>query len=108
LVFTPFLDNNLSKIIGTDNDSTISGIWIWPGQQLAFELCPDWQVDYESYEWKKLDPKDESTKKMVNEYLLWEVVIIFFCIFNVIHFRATLAVRSLTKGRFSNEHGEVR
>ncbi|CAK5073017.1 unnamed protein product [Meloidogyne enterolobii] len=59
-------------LFGTDNNSTISGIWIWPGQQLAFELCPDWQVDYESYEWKKLDPKDESTKKMVNEYLLWE------------------------------------
>uniref|UniRef100_A0A914SDK2 EF-1-gamma C-terminal domain-containing protein n=1 Tax=Parascaris equorum TaxID=6256 RepID=A0A914SDK2_PAREQ len=38
----------------------------------AFTLCPDWQVDYESYEWKKLDPADEGTKKLVNEYLMWE------------------------------------
>lgn len=59
-------------LFGTDNNSTISGIWIWPGQKLAFELCPDWQVDYESYDWQKLDSKAESTKKIVNEYLLWE------------------------------------
>uniref|UniRef100_A0A1I8B8J9 EF-1-gamma C-terminal domain-containing protein n=1 Tax=Meloidogyne hapla TaxID=6305 RepID=A0A1I8B8J9_MELHA len=87
-----FMSANL--IGGTDNNSTISGIWVWPGQQLAFELCPDWQVDYESYEWKKLDPNDEATKKIVNEYLLWE-------------FRVTLVVKSSTKGRFSNEHKEV-
>jgi elongation factor 1-gamma len=59
-------------LFGTDNNSTISGIWVWRGHDLAFELSPDWQVDYESYAWKKLDPKDESTKKTVNEYLLWE------------------------------------
>jgi elongation factor 1-gamma len=59
-------------LFGTDNNSQISGIWIWRGQQLAFELSPDWQVDYESYDWKKLDAKDEGVKKMVNEYLLWE------------------------------------
>jgi hypothetical protein len=29
-------------LFGTDNNSSISGIWIWRGQQLAFELCPDW------------------------------------------------------------------
>lgn len=29
-------------------------------------------MDYESYEWKKLDPKDPATKKQVNEYLAWE------------------------------------
>nr|ACZ13337.1 elongation factor 1 gamma [Bursaphelenchus xylophilus] len=43
-------------LFGTDNDSSISGIWIWRGHELAFELSPDWQVDYESYSWKKLDP----------------------------------------------------
>jgi len=59
-------------LFGTDNNSTISGVWIWRGQDLAFSLCPDWQVDYESYEWKKLDAKDEQTKKLVNEYWLWE------------------------------------
>ncbi|VDM41423.1 unnamed protein product [Toxocara canis] len=59
-------------LFGTDNNSSISGIWIWRGHELAFTLCPDWQVDYESYDWKKLDPADESTKKLVNEYLMWE------------------------------------
>uniref|UniRef100_A0A8R1XZ35 eEF-1B gamma n=1 Tax=Onchocerca volvulus TaxID=6282 RepID=A0A8R1XZ35_ONCVO len=59
-------------LFGTDNNSTISGIWIWRGHELAFKLSPDWQVDYESYDWKKLDPVDEKTKKIVNEYLMWE------------------------------------
>jgi len=59
-------------LFGTDNKSTISGLWFWRGQDLAFTLSPDWQVDFESYAWKKLDANSEETKKMVNEYLLWE------------------------------------
>jgi len=59
-------------LFGSDNNSSISGIWIWRGQELAFELCPDWQIDYDVYSWKKLDPKNEADKKRVNEYLLWE------------------------------------
>lgn len=59
-------------LFGKDNDSTISGIWIWRGHNLAFELSPDWQVDYESYSWKKLDPADEKTKALVNSYWAWE------------------------------------
>jgi len=59
-------------LFGTDNNSSISGVWMWRGQKLAFELCPDWQVDYDVYNWKKLDPKNENDKKLVNEYLLWE------------------------------------
>jgi len=59
-------------LFGTDNNSTISGIWFWRGHELAFLLSEDWQIDYESYEWKKLDPNSEETKKRVNEYLLWE------------------------------------
>ncbi|KRZ21934.1 putative elongation factor 1-gamma [Trichinella pseudospiralis] len=35
-------------------------------------LSEDWQIDYESYDWSKLDPKDEKTKSLVNEYLKWE------------------------------------
>lgn len=35
------------------------------------QLCPDWQIDYESYEWKKLDPAAADTKKMVEQYLSW-------------------------------------
>jgi elongation factor 1-gamma len=59
-------------LFGSDNNSSISGVWFWRGQQLAFELSPDWQVDYESYEWKKLDPNSEATKTLVKEYFTWE------------------------------------
>ncbi|KAJ8946272.1 hypothetical protein NQ318_023122 [Aromia moschata] len=58
-------------LFGEDNNSTISGIWVWRGQELAFPLSPDWQIDYESYDWKKLDPKDENTKKLVEQYFSW-------------------------------------
>ncbi|CAD6199976.1 unnamed protein product [Caenorhabditis auriculariae] len=59
-------------LFGTDNNSSISGIWVWKGQDLAFELSPDWQVDYESYTWTKLDPKDAKTQDEVKEYFTWE------------------------------------
>uniref|UniRef100_A0A674GQ05 Eukaryotic translation elongation factor 1 gamma n=1 Tax=Taeniopygia guttata TaxID=59729 RepID=A0A674GQ05_TAEGU len=36
-------------LFGKDHDSSISGVWVLRGQELAFTLCPDWQVDYESY-----------------------------------------------------------
>ncbi|CAG9788458.1 unnamed protein product [Diatraea saccharalis] len=58
-------------LFGSDNDSTISGVWVWRGQELAFPLAPDWQVDYESYDWKKLDPNDEQTKTLVKNYFSW-------------------------------------
>ncbi|KAJ8976034.1 hypothetical protein NQ317_003575 [Molorchus minor] len=58
-------------LFGEDNNSTISGIWFWRGQELAFPLSPDWQIDYESYDWKKLDPTDENTKKLVEQYFSW-------------------------------------
>jgi len=59
-------------LFGSDNNSTISGLWIWRGQDLVFPLAEDWQVDYESYEWQKLNPDSPDTKKMVKEYFLWE------------------------------------
>lgn len=58
-------------VFGENNNNTIAGIWFWRGQELAFQLSTDWQVDFESYIWKKL-PLDESTKKLVNQYMLWE------------------------------------
>jgi len=58
-------------LFGEDHKSTISGIWFWRGPELAFNLSPDWQVDYESYSWTKLNPDDAKTKKMVNEYFSW-------------------------------------
>jgi len=52
--------------------NAIGGIWFWRGQDLAFTLSPDLQVDYESYKWTKLDPSNPDHKKKINEYWLWE------------------------------------
>ena len=38
----------------------------------GFKLCQDWMTDYESYEWKKLDPADEATKKLVDDMFMWQ------------------------------------
>lgn len=58
-------------LFGEDNNSTISGVWVWRGQDLVFPLSPDWQIDYEVYDWKKLDVKSEETKKLVTQYFSW-------------------------------------
>jgi len=59
-------------LFGKDNDSSISGIWVFKGQNLAFELSEDWQIDYASYGWRKLDSKSEEAKKLVTQYWKWE------------------------------------
>jgi len=59
-------------VFGENNNNTIAGVWFWKGQGLAFPLSPDWTTDYESYEWRKLNPEDENDKKLVNNFLLWE------------------------------------
>jgi elongation factor 1-gamma len=59
-------------VFGENNNNTIAGVWVWRGHELAFGLSTDWQVDYESYIWKKLPADDEKTKQLVNQYFLWE------------------------------------
>lgn len=59
-------------LFGENNNSSISGIWVWRGHDLAFELCEDWQIDYTSYDWKKLDPDSQETKDLVTQYFKWE------------------------------------
>merc|ERR1711892_1224283 len=59
-------------LFGKDNNSSISGIWVFKGQKLAFELSEDWQIDYASYGWKKFDSKSEECKKKVAQYWKWE------------------------------------
>lgn len=58
-------------VFGEDGNNSISGIWVLRGQDLAFNLSEDWQVDSPSYEWRKLDPASEADREMVNEFLLW-------------------------------------
>ncbi|XP_062380035.1 elongation factor 1-gamma [Sardina pilchardus] len=66
--------NGFASVIlfGTDDDSSISGVWVFRGQDLAFTLSDDWQIDYESYAWRKLDVDSEECKTMVKEYFAWE------------------------------------
>ncbi|XP_040266086.1 elongation factor 1-gamma [Bufo bufo] len=59
-------------LFGNNNDSSISGVWVFRGQDLAFTLSEDWQIDYESYNWRKLDPDSEECKTFVKEYFCWE------------------------------------
>jgi len=59
-------------VFGENNNSSISGIWVWRGHELAFPLSPDWQIDYESYDWQKLDADAPETKTLVDNYFKWE------------------------------------
>merc|ERR1712034_257806 len=59
-------------LFGENNNSSISGIWVWKGQELAFDLCEDWAIDSGSYDWKKLDPKSEECKNLITQYWKWE------------------------------------
>ena len=55
-------------LFGTNNSGSISGVWVFRGRELAFPLSPDWQVDHESYTWRKVDPSSEETQTLVREY----------------------------------------
>jgi len=59
-------------VTGENNNNTITGLWIWRGQDLAFELDDNLKIDYESYKWTKLDPNSEETKKEVHKYFVME------------------------------------
>jgi len=57
---------------GEPKDYNIHGLFFWRTQKLAFELSPNWQVDYESYKWQKLDVESAETKKLVELFFLGE------------------------------------
>lgn len=59
-------------LFGENNNSTISGIWVWRGHDLVFELSDDWKIDYSSYDWQKLNPDDAETKALLEQYFKWE------------------------------------
>ncbi len=61
------------NIFGDNTKNTIRGIWVWRGTGLIFDLSPDLQVDYESYDWTKLDHSAPETKKMIAEYFPGDV-----------------------------------
>merc|ERR1711997_643640 len=59
-------------LFGENNSSGISGIWVWRGKDLVFELSNDWKIDYASYDWTKLDSDSAETKALVEQYFKWE------------------------------------
>merc|ERR1711942_447876 len=59
-------------LFGKSRNSQIQGVWIWRGSELAFKLSDNWQVDYESYDWTRLDASAASTREIVDQFLLGE------------------------------------
>merc|ERR1711879_858528 len=53
-------------------DIDIQGVWFWKGQGLAFEMCEDWNTDYDCYTWEKLDSDNAEHRLKVQEYFAWE------------------------------------
>nr|XP_039252835.1 elongation factor 1-gamma-like [Styela clava] len=43
----------------------LDAVWFWRGQDLVFKRNIDWQTDYESFDWEKLDSEKEGTKELV-------------------------------------------
>ena len=59
-------------LFGTNNSSCISGVWLFRGQELAFQLSPDWQVDYDLNTWQKHGLGSKETQTLVREYFPWK------------------------------------
>lgn len=59
-------------LFGKSRNAQIQGIWIWRGTELAFKLSDNWQVDYESYDWTRLNPASADTEALVNQFLIHE------------------------------------
>merc|ERR1711970_1707693 len=57
-------------VFGKSRDAQIQGLWVWRGQDLVFPLSDNWQVDYESYDWHRLDSSSSSTKALVEAFFL--------------------------------------
>jgi len=57
---------------GVTRDLNITGLWFWRGTTLAFERSPDWQIDFEIFEWKKLEWDAAETKTLISDYWKWD------------------------------------
>jgi len=73
------LDGCRKQLFGTmlywpqDGIFPLSGVWLQKGaEKLIFSLNPDWNVDAENYDFKKLDPTVEADKKLIISYFHWE------------------------------------
>ncbi|KAL5360894.1 hypothetical protein BJX96DRAFT_151025 [Aspergillus floccosus] len=59
------------SVYGTNYDCVIRGVFLVRGQEHvpAFDVAPDW----ESYDFKKLDPSKEEDRKLVDDMWAWDV-----------------------------------
>jgi len=57
-------------IFGQEPTLEVAGIWVFRGQDPPQEMKET--DDYEHYVWKKLDPNDENTQKLVDDYWAWD------------------------------------
>ena len=59
-----------ASVFGVKDDSIIKGAFLVRGQEAepAFDVAPD----YESYEFKKLDPKSEADRAFVDDMWSWD------------------------------------
>ncbi|KAJ3092091.1 Elongation factor 1-gamma [Quaeritorhiza haematococci] len=58
-------------ILGEDNKNEIAGYFVFRGQDVPFEVRD--AADYESYEFKKVDPiKDNKQKELFNAFIAWD------------------------------------
>ena len=62
LTKTLALDEEEKKVVLLSSKYYVLAIWVWRGQDLAFELSEDWQIDFASYQWTKLDAKVNTNK----------------------------------------------
>jgi len=61
----------ISIVHGSKEDNTlnISTMWICRGQELAFKISDDWNIDAESYNFRKMDWDNEADKTLFNKFL---------------------------------------
>ena len=57
-------------VLGENNNAAISGAFLVRGEDhmAAFDVAPDW----ESYDFKKLDPESEADKAFVRDAWTWD------------------------------------
>jgi elongation factor 1-gamma len=56
-------------IFGDEPKLEVASVWLFRGLDIPAEMreCPD----FTSYEWKKLDHKDEKDRKLIEDYFAW-------------------------------------
>lgn len=57
-------------IFGVDNANEISGVLVFRGKEIPFEMTD--VADYDCYTFEKLDTENSATRELINDYFAWE------------------------------------